>query len=375
MHNAGVKGEAHGPEPPSCRLRHSLHRGRRRRRARTLRRAPGGRALPRARGRGACVHQERMDHVEPLHPRSGQGRSRPQVPAPGRPALARVPAAGGGSRRRGGRAQEDDVGGRPRAHRAARVASGTRDAQRPGAPLPASPLRRARGALQRDVRLGQLLHPGGPARGRRDGARARHDLELPVRDRALRHHPQREPDVLHDALAATVPHRDDPRRLREDRRQGVAAAHAARDRVLLPVLDDGAASRSRDGALALLRPRRRAGGGGPERRKGRAGPHALRPHPRALPRPSGRGQGRLRRRPLLRPQERPPDRPLLQGRPLDARVRLRPFQSLRPLQRGRHPLRARVPQHAPLPHGDGGGADRGHAGQPRPGGGVAGRLR
>ena len=85
----------------------------------------------------------------------------------------------------------------------------------------------------------------GLLRGRRDGAGARHGRELPLRDRALRHHPQREPHVLPLALAASVPDRMVLGVYDEDRRQGVAAPHASRHRGLLPVLDDGAAPRAR----------------------------------------------------------------------------------------------------------------------------------
>jgi len=96
-----------------------------------------------------------------------------------------------------------------------------------------------------------------------------------VRDRALRDHPQREPDVLHDALAAALPHEMILGVFEKTGDKEWLAAPGPRSR-LLPVLDDGAAPRSRDGALALLRPRRRPRGGGAERREGCAGPHALR---------------------------------------------------------------------------------------------------
>ena len=49
------------------------------------------------------------------------------------------------------------------------------------------------------------------------GTRAGHGGQLPLRDRALRHDPEREPHVLPEPLAAAVPDADDPRRLREAR--------------------------------------------------------------------------------------------------------------------------------------------------------------
>ena len=136
------------------------------------------------------------------------------------------PGAGGG-----GPAPHAEAGG-DGPDRAAPPARGEGDPPRPA--LPAAALRRPRRALQRDVRLGQLLHPGRPAARRRGRARPGHGRQLPLRDRALRHDPEREPDLLPDPLAAAVPDPDDPRGLRADRRPRVAALHAARHRPLLP---------------------------------------------------------------------------------------------------------------------------------------------
>ena len=91
------------------------------------------------------------------------------------------------------------------ADRAARAAErpAVGDGARPA--LPAAPVRGAGRPLQRDVRLGQLLHPGRPAARRRDRQGARAGRELPLRDRPLRHDPEREPHLLPDALAAALP--------------------------------------------------------------------------------------------------------------------------------------------------------------------------
>ena len=218
--------------------------------------------------------------------------------------------------------------------------------------LPAAPVRRPRRPLQRDVRLGQLLHPGRPAARRRDRRCARHGRQLPLRDRALRDDPEREPHLLPDALAAAVPDRDDPRRLR--RRRTTAPGCAATlpgDRALLRVLDDGAAPRRRPGCRATStsatgrRPRWSPTSG--TRRAARtttASREYYRTH---------RRQRLRRRRSYYDRGDRPADRPVLQGRPLDARVGLRSLEPLRPVQRRHHPLRAGLPELAALPDGGG----------------------
>ena len=103
------------------------------------------------------------------------------------------------------------------------------------------------------------------------------------------------------------------------------------------------------GLSRYLRPRRRTGAGGGQRREGRR---------RGAPTTTGSREyfkaHRTRRRDydVSRYYDRDADRltaALLQGRPLDARVGLRPVEPLRPLQRRRHPLRAGLPEHAALP--------------------------
>ena len=185
----------------------------------------------------------------------------------------------------------------------------------------------------------------------RDGetrARQGHGRQLRLPDRALRDAAEREPDLLSLPLAAAVPHPDAARRLPRDPRPRLASSRAARRREVLPLLDDPAAPDSGARALALLRPGRWAGARGAERRARRAGTHALRPRARVLQDPRDH---RLRRLALLRPQGRPPDRPLLQGRPVDARIRVRSLESFWPVQHRHHPLRAGLPERAALPDG------------------------
>ena len=79
-----------------------------------------------------------------------------------------------------------------------------------------SPVCRPGRTLQRDVRMGQLLHPGRTAPRRRDRAGPGHGRELRLRDRALRHDPQRQSHLLSLALAAAVPDADGPGRIRAD---------------------------------------------------------------------------------------------------------------------------------------------------------------
>ena len=67
----------------------------------------------------------------------------------------------------------------------------------------------SRGPLQRDVRLGQLLHHRRPARRRRARLLARHHRELLLRDRELRRGAQRQSRLLPHALAAALPDLDD----------------------------------------------------------------------------------------------------------------------------------------------------------------------
>ena len=207
--------------------------------------------------------------------------------------------------------------------------------------LPAAALRGARRPLQRDVRLGQLLHPGRPAARRRGRAGARHGRQLPLRDRALRHDPEREPHLLPDAVAAAVPDADDPGRLRADAATGRGCARRVPAiEQLLPVLDDRSRTWSRDRACRATstsararRPRWSATSAT------RSGPHALRPR-----RASTTGRTRSRdydERAYYDAAARPPHAALLQGRPLDARVGLRSVEPLRAVQRRHHPLRAR----------------------------------
>ena len=81
--------------------------------------------------------------------------------------------------------------------------------------------------------------------------------QLRLRDRPLRHDPEREPHVLPEPLAAAVPDPDDPGRLREDEGPRVAA------KPRWPAVEKYYAFwttephlRARDGPFALLRPRR-----------------------------------------------------------------------------------------------------------------------
>ena len=69
--------------------------------------------------------------------------------------------------------------------------------------------------LQRALRVGQLLHrPRAPPR-RLCGAGEGDGDAFPLRDRALRPDPQRQPELFPDPLAAAVPHRDGLGRLRD----------------------------------------------------------------------------------------------------------------------------------------------------------------
>ena len=289
-----------------------------------------------------------MDRPDALGRGSGACRSRSEDPARARRSVACVRR-----RRRGPCGDRTNAahvadGRRSAAHRSSRAAGRSRFDPRAWAVVLAASVRRAWRALQRDVRLGQLLHPARSAARRTNRVGSRHDRQFPVRDRALRDDSQREPHVLHDALAAAVPHRNDPRRVRANARSPVAALDAAVDRSVLRILDDAPASGGGDRTLALLRHGRRPGTRGHRRRARRAGANALRPRSRVLPHARGR---RLRRGEVLRSRTRPPDRSVLQGRPVDARVRLRSVKPLRPVQRRHHQLRARLPECAAVPHG------------------------
>ena len=84
-----------------------------------------------------------------------------------------------------------------------------RPVQRARPALSAEQVRRARRPLQRDVRLGQLLHHRRPAGRRRARLLARHHRELLLRDRELRRGAQCQSRLLPHALAAAVPDFDD----------------------------------------------------------------------------------------------------------------------------------------------------------------------
>ena len=240
-----------------------------------------------------------------------------------------------------------------RHRRAARAAGGPRADHRARAALPAAAVRRARRPLQRDVRLGQLLHPGRPAARRRGRARPRHGRQLPLRDRPLRHDPQREPHVLPHALAAAVPDADGAGRLRADARQ------ASGWRRTLPAIETyyrfwTTRAAPDAGAPACRATTTSATGPAPEVVS------ATRRTPRAARTTTACASTTARTTVDATTTstvyyDRKTDRltdALLQGRPLDARVGLRPVRPLRPVQRRHHPLRSRLPELAALPDGD-----------------------
>src|SRR6185312_4247659 len=135
--------------------------------------------------------------------------------------------------------------------------------------LPTASLRGAGRLLQRDVRLGQLLHRAGPARRPPRGAGARHGGQRAVRGAALRRRAQRQPQLLPQPLATAVSLRDDGRaagrsRQLPQRRRSTCLAGAglsaggAQPRSLAAARTPR--RRHRPGALFRLRPRPGAGG-------------------------------------------------------------------------------------------------------------------
>ena len=329
-----------------------------RRRARPCRRAgvvPAGRADR----RGPPVHQAELAHADAIGARPAARRSRPEDPArPGR-AGAGLPRRRRKPRRGRAEAARRPVGRGSPAHRAAHAAERSLIDPRARPALRPLPVRRARRPLQRDVRVGQLFHPGRSAARRRAGSRARHGRQLRLRDRPLRHDPQREPHVFPVPLAAAVPDRDDPGRLRPDRRPRVAAVDAAGDRAILPVLDarEPHAIEPTSGCRATSTS---ATGPAPEvvsDEKDAQRPDALRPGARVLPDPRG---DRLRR--VARTTTARGDRLTDLFYKGDRSMResgFDPSNRFGALNVDDHPLRAGLPEHAALQHGRGRGADHG----------------
>ena len=214
--------------------------------------------------------------------------------------------------------------------------------------LPAAPLRRARRPLQRDVRLGQLLHRARPA-ARRRAALARDMVDDFLYE--VRHYggvlnanrtyylTRSQPPLLSAMVLARLP-----------RDAAIARGWPARATRSIAAYEHWTGAAAPDPgarAVALLRSRRRA-------RRPRWSPASatpqgrqpLRSRARLVPRPPRRRPARY-----YRPRHRRADAALLQGRSLDARVGVRSDRPLRPVRRRRHPLRARLPEHAALPDG------------------------
>ena len=243
------------PPPPAARRRPLPTPARQRRRI--------GQGLPAPERIRAVrrLHQEDLDDAAPLDPRPAGGGAGPQAPpAAGQP-LARLhparPRTGRGSKRPAGGARQRASWRRSTCARCPTDpprAAGARPA------LPAPPLRGPGRTLQRDVRLGQLLHPARPAARRRGRARrATWSTTSSTRSSTTARSSTPTARYYLTPLAAAVPDADDARRVYA-RTGDRAWLHAARRRrrattafwTTEPHLVPG------DGAVALLRLRRGA---------------------------------------------------------------------------------------------------------------------
>ena len=180
-----------------------------------------------------------MDDPDPLQPRSPDGSEGSEAAERARLSMARVRVDEGGSRPRGARGSRGAAAERIRDHRTADAAVGSEERSRARASVSPASLRRSWRPIQRDVRVGQLFHPGRSASRRRTAACTRHGRQLHLRNRALRHDPECQPDLLSDALAAAVSDSHDPGFLCQDAGSCLAQIHVAGHRSVLPLLDDG----------------------------------------------------------------------------------------------------------------------------------------
>ena len=218
------------------------------------------------------------------------------------------------------------------------------DDQGARAPLSARTICRARRAIQRDVRVGQLFHDGRPAARRRTRAGASDDRQPPLSGGALRK----------SSSTPTVPTicRDRSRRfsrmvldvygVTRDRKWLAAAWPVISASRLLDDRPTWPATPASRATTTSAKDRRRKS----SRRKGRRGPHPLRPRARVLSHPYDH---RLRRRLFydrardeLTPAFYKGDRSMRESG-FDPSNRFGPFSARH------HQLRARVPEQPALP--------------------------